>query len=55
MLNQFQTPAKGINELWERIEKVWNEIDSETCAKLINSMPSRIRAVLKSKGKWTRY
>jgi transposase len=55
MLNQFPTPAKGMNELWERIEKVWNEIDSETCAKLINSMPSRIRAVLKAKGKWTRY
>ena len=55
MLNRFQTPAKGINELWERIQTVWNEIDAETCSKLIQSMPSRIRAVLKAKGKWTRY
>lgn len=54
-LNQFETPAKGINELWERIQEVWNAIDKETCSNLINSMPSRMKAVLKSKGKWTKY
>jgi len=55
MLNRFQTPAKGINELWERIQVVWNEIDVQTCSNLIHSMPSRIQAVLKSRGKWTKY
>ena len=37
-LNQLETPPKGINELWERIQKVWNEIE-ETCTNLIGSMP----------------
>ncbi len=54
-LNNFETPPKGINELWERIQKVWNEIDVETCSNLISSMPSRIEAVLKAKGKWTKF
>jgi transposase len=55
MLNRFSTPPKGINELWERIQDVWNDIDVQTCSNLVNSMPSRIRAVLKAKGKWTKY
>jgi len=54
-LNSYPTPAKGINELWERVQEVWNEIDEETCFNLIRSMPSRVQAVLKSKGKWTKY
>lgn len=54
-LNQFETPPKGMNELWERIQEVWNAIDKGTCSNLINSMPSRVKAVLKSKGKWTKY
>jgi transposase len=55
MLNQFQTPPKGINELWERIQDVWNEIDVQICSNLILSMPSRIQSVLKANGKWTKY
>lgn len=54
-LNQFESPAKGMNELWERIEEVWNQIDAQTCLNLITSMPARIDAVLKAKGKWTKY
>lgn len=54
-LNQFETPPKGINELWERVQRIWNEIDPNICSNLFESMPSRIEAVLKSKGKWTKY
>jgi hypothetical protein len=42
-------------ELWERIEAEWNTIAQEECARLIESMPERIAAVLKSKGLWTDY
>ena len=38
MLNRFQTPAKGINDLWERIQNVWNEIDVQTCSNLVHSI-----------------
>ena len=54
-LNQYDHPPTGMLELWERIEDEWNKIDKETCLKLVESMPNRIKAVLKSKGKWTRY
>ena len=54
-LNQYESPARGMNELWERIEEVWNEIDQEICWNLIRSMPSRIKAVLKAKGMWTKF
>lgn len=54
-LNQYEKPPKGMLELWERVETEWNKIDKETCMNLIESMPRRIDAVLKAKGKWTKY
>lgn len=54
-LNKFESPPKGINELWERITEVWNGIEPSTCQKLIASMPRRINDVIKAKGKWTKY
>ena len=54
-LNKFESPPKGLLELWERIESVWNEITPQTCQNLISSMPRRISDVIKAKGKWTKY
>jgi transposase len=54
-LNKYDSPPKGINELWERIQETWNNIQPETCLNLINSMPARISSVIKSKGRWTKY
>lgn len=54
-LNKFESPPKGILELWERIQRIWNEISAETCQNLINSMPRRINDVIKAKGRWTKY
>jgi transposase len=50
-LNEYEHPPTGMLELWERIEDEWNKIDKKTCLRLIESMPERIRAVLRSKGK----
>jgi transposase len=55
-LNKYDTPSKGLNELWERVECIWNEKISENdCLVLIESMPRRIQAVLKAGGYWTKY
>ena len=54
-LQQYDTPPKGVHELWERVAKEWNEIPPETCQNLIESMPRRIEAVLKAKGGHTKY
>jgi hypothetical protein len=49
-LNKYETPPKGMIELWERVEEIWNQISVETCLKLIESMPKQINAVLKANG-----
>lgn len=54
-LRQLPEPPKGICDLWEHVQDIWNEIRPETCQNLIESMPNRIKAVLKAKGRWTRY
>jgi transposase len=54
-LMEYDSSPNGMIELWERIQEKWNEIDAETCQKLVNSMPRRIEAVIKAKGLWTKY
>jgi hypothetical protein len=54
-LNEYEQPPNGMIQLWERIENIWNDIDEDICMNLIESMPRRIEAVLKAKGKWTTY
>jgi len=54
-LNQYDTPPKGILMLWERVEKEWALITPETCQNLIESVPRRLNAVIRAKGKWTKY
>ena len=52
---KYDTPPKGVHELWERLVKEWNAISPDVCQKLIESMPGRIQAVLKAKGGHTKY
>jgi transposase len=54
-LLKYNTPAKGVHELWERLVKEWNAIPPEVCQNLIESMPRRIQAVLKANGGHTKY
>jgi transposase len=51
----YPTPPKGVHELWERVEVEWNGISAETCQNLIESMPRRIRAVIRAEGGHTDY
>jgi transposase len=54
-LGKYEEPPNGILELWERVQKEWDEIPAEVCQNLIESMPRRIAALLKAKGGYTKY
>jgi len=54
-LAKYPTRPKSCKELWERISVEWYKIPVEYCRKLIMSMPRRLAAVHKAKGKQTRY
>ena len=54
-LNRYDTPPKGILELWSCVEETFPSITVDDCKRLIESMPRRIAAVLKSKEKWTKW
>jgi DDE superfamily endonuclease/Transposase len=54
-LANYETPAKGVWEIWERVAEVWNNIEPEVCQNLIESMPRRVEAVIKAKGGHTKY
>ncbi|CAG8693877.1 15051_t:CDS:1 [Dentiscutata erythropus] len=42
-------------DLWNKIQKVWNEIDDDYVLKLIDTMSQRIKDVLKAKGGYTKW
>ena len=46
---------KNENELFEILKSGWNEITDEYLHKLVESMPSRCKAVIKSKGMPSKY
>ena len=55
-LNEYGSAPKGLESLNERVIDIWyNKITPEDCQKVIESMPNRIQACLKAKGKWTKY
>ncbi|KAG1046893.1 hypothetical protein G6F43_010637 [Rhizopus delemar] len=51
-LNDYETAPKGMNELYERVTKVWYDLmKPEECQKVIESMPKRIKQCIKNKGR----
>jgi hypothetical protein len=54
-LGEYKTQPEGILDLWERVQKEWDEIEPAVCQKLIESMPRRVAAVIKAKGGYTKY
>jgi len=49
-LAAYEEPPRGVDELWDRVQNEWEAIDPAFCARLVESMPKRIAAVLKAKG-----
>lgn len=54
-LSDYDDPPSNMHQLWMRVETEWEKITKHECVQLIESMPSRIAAVLKAKGGYTRY
>ena len=54
-LGEYDRPASGIAELWERVQKEWNDIPASVCQNLIKSMFKRVQAVLWAIGGYTKY
>ena len=54
-LAAYPEPAKGILDLWERIQEEWYKIEVGECQRLIESMPRRVQEVIKAKGGYTSY
>ena len=54
-LFQYPTQAKGVWEVWDRVAKVWGEIEPEVSQELIESMPRSIAALIMAKGSHTKY
>ena len=52
-LASYENPPQGINELWERVEREWEEIDAGVCQKLIEGLPKRVLEVYRAKGGYT--
>jgi hypothetical protein len=54
-LSEYEVKPNGILELWEHVEVEWKKIPEDLCVCLIESMPRRIAAVIKAKGRYTKY
>ncbi|KAL7285245.1 hypothetical protein ACG7TL_000339 [Trametes sanguinea] len=54
-LAAYEHPPMSMRELWERVQVEWEDISERECRNLVESMPSRIQAVLKAEGGYTKY
>jgi transposase len=54
-LNKYKPQPRNKDELWERLQAVWEAITPKKCLKLIETMPRRIQAILKAKGGHTKW
>lgn len=53
--NKNTTTQHNIKNLKFTLKKEWNMITPEQCRQLIATMPKRIAAVIKAKGRATKY
>ena len=49
-LKWYDTPPRGVYELWDRVSEEWNKIPTEVCQNLIKSMPKHVKEVIKANG-----
>ena len=54
-LRLFSTSPTSKDDLWEKIQIVWQNIEVEFVQKLICTMPTRVVDLLAAKGGYTRW
>ena len=54
-LAKYKKEPEGVNELWERVEKEWNDIPVDVYQNLIDSIERHVKAVRRVKGGYTKY
>ncbi|CAK9827632.1 Transposable element Tcb1 transposase [Anthophora retusa] len=51
----FEPGSRSSLQLWADVVLAWQNIQREQCRNLVDSMPRRIKAVIKAKGGYTKY
>ncbi|KAF2892083.1 hypothetical protein ILUMI_14090, partial [Ignelater luminosus] len=50
-----KNPARTVSKLKATLQNIWDNISPEKCARLVDTMPSKIKAVISNKGDVTQY
>jgi hypothetical protein len=54
-LDHYEQAPQSVNELWKRVQDVWTNTPLDFLQELYNSMPRRMRELLRSKGGHIKY
>lgn len=54
-LRRLGTPVRTQDQLWDAIQKIWVELGSDVCKKLVDTMPTRINDVIRANGGYTKW
>jgi hypothetical protein len=54
-LRQLPGPLSSKDDLWTKLQIVWNGIEADFCERLVSSMPKRVNDVIKAKGGYTKW
>ena len=50
----YRVPS-SINKLWEIIKQEWNNLKPEDLKAIVETMPDRVKEVIRRKGYWSRF
>ena len=54
-LRQLKIPVRTQDQLWDAIQKIWVELGSDICKKLVDTIPTRINDVIKANGGYMKW
>ena len=54
-LRRLPDNITSAEDIWNKIQLIWSQMDTDFCLKLIDTMPQRIKDVLKANGGYTKW